>query len=342
MAALPQTHPIVMASWTLYVNAALGSLVIAVGAWLAWNGLSPYSAVGVAIAAAAFLWWHGTTLTLICNTKRTPAAWRAASIRAGSKSALGIASAAHGSSAAQHEASRAGRVREALAGRPTQRSLEQRVAPRIGLAESHAELETGRSNQRFDQCGRRDSRAGFDPPDRRLRNTRPPTEFGLGKTRALARLANQPVERHVGIIASWLLIGISRAEVQNSEGIPLVASHDCEHLRFELPVSWAGGRFEADGQALRVREVEADDDRLQPDLGAGSLHLRHGEGRDWEAPVSAGGGCLSDRDRTQAAAWPSCAHEVWHGRALGAGVRARSTRSRINLPQSRVRPRDHA
>ena len=65
MAALPQTHPIVMASWTLYVNAALGSLVIAVGAWLAWNGLSLYSAVGVAIAAAAFLWWHGTTLTLI-------------------------------------------------------------------------------------------------------------------------------------------------------------------------------------------------------------------------------------------------------------------------------------
>ena len=65
MAALPQTHPIVMASWTLYVNAAFGSLVIAVGAWLAWNGLSLYSAVGVAIAAAAFLWWHGTTLTLI-------------------------------------------------------------------------------------------------------------------------------------------------------------------------------------------------------------------------------------------------------------------------------------
>jgi hypothetical protein len=54
-----------MPSWTLYLNAALGSLVVAVGAWLAWNGLSPHSAAGVSIAAAAFLWWRGTTLTLI-------------------------------------------------------------------------------------------------------------------------------------------------------------------------------------------------------------------------------------------------------------------------------------
>jgi hypothetical protein len=54
-----------MPSWTLYLNAALGSLVVAVGAWLAWNGLSPHSAAGVAIATAAFLWWRGTTLTLI-------------------------------------------------------------------------------------------------------------------------------------------------------------------------------------------------------------------------------------------------------------------------------------
>ena len=43
-----------MPSWTLYLNAALGSLVVAVGAWLAYNGLSPYSAAGVAVAAAAF------------------------------------------------------------------------------------------------------------------------------------------------------------------------------------------------------------------------------------------------------------------------------------------------
>jgi hypothetical protein len=54
-----------MSSWILYINATLGSLVVAVGAWLAWNGLPLSGAAGVAIAAAAFLLWRGTSVTLV-------------------------------------------------------------------------------------------------------------------------------------------------------------------------------------------------------------------------------------------------------------------------------------
>jgi hypothetical protein len=54
-----------MPSWILFINATLGSLVVAVGAWLAWNGLPLSSAAGVAIAAAAFLLWRGTSITLL-------------------------------------------------------------------------------------------------------------------------------------------------------------------------------------------------------------------------------------------------------------------------------------
>lgn len=48
-----------------YVNVGLGSLVVAIGAWLAGNALSVSGAAGVLIAAAAFLWWRGRTITLI-------------------------------------------------------------------------------------------------------------------------------------------------------------------------------------------------------------------------------------------------------------------------------------
>ena len=51
--------------WVLYGNAALGSTVVAIGAWLAWNALS---AVGVLLAASVaglFLWWRGKTIRLI-------------------------------------------------------------------------------------------------------------------------------------------------------------------------------------------------------------------------------------------------------------------------------------
>ena len=49
----------------IYINVGLGSLVVAIGAWLAANGLSPFEAAAAAIAAAAFLWWQGRSLTLL-------------------------------------------------------------------------------------------------------------------------------------------------------------------------------------------------------------------------------------------------------------------------------------
>lgn len=52
-------------SWILTANAALGSVVVAIGAWLAWNGLSVYGVAVILIAAAAFLFWRGRTLTLL-------------------------------------------------------------------------------------------------------------------------------------------------------------------------------------------------------------------------------------------------------------------------------------
>jgi hypothetical protein len=51
--------------WTPQFNAGLGSLVIAVGAWLAWDQLSIFGAVLVMAAAAAFLLWHGRTIGLV-------------------------------------------------------------------------------------------------------------------------------------------------------------------------------------------------------------------------------------------------------------------------------------
>ena len=47
------------------MNVGLGSLVVAIGAWLAANGLSPFAAAAAVIAAATFLWWRGRTLTLL-------------------------------------------------------------------------------------------------------------------------------------------------------------------------------------------------------------------------------------------------------------------------------------
>jgi hypothetical protein len=48
-----------------YLNVGLGALVIAIGAWLAANALSVLVGVATWIAAAAFLWWRGRTITLI-------------------------------------------------------------------------------------------------------------------------------------------------------------------------------------------------------------------------------------------------------------------------------------
>jgi hypothetical protein len=49
----------------MYINVALGSLVIAIGAWLAANGLPLYGAVGVAFAAAALLSWRCRSITQV-------------------------------------------------------------------------------------------------------------------------------------------------------------------------------------------------------------------------------------------------------------------------------------
>jgi hypothetical protein len=50
-------------SWVIYVNAAAGALVVAVGAWLASNAVSVEAAALVFIATAAFLSWRGRTIT---------------------------------------------------------------------------------------------------------------------------------------------------------------------------------------------------------------------------------------------------------------------------------------
>ena len=52
-------------TWTLQLNAALGSVVVAIGAWLAWDGLPAFGAVGITAAAAAFLLWQGRTVGLV-------------------------------------------------------------------------------------------------------------------------------------------------------------------------------------------------------------------------------------------------------------------------------------
>ncbi|HET9395955.1 MAG TPA: hypothetical protein VFO36_07855, partial [Nitrospiraceae bacterium] len=52
-------------SWTLRINAALGSLVIAMGAWLAWEGLAGVGGLMILVIAGCFLVWRGRTLRLI-------------------------------------------------------------------------------------------------------------------------------------------------------------------------------------------------------------------------------------------------------------------------------------
>jgi hypothetical protein len=51
--------------WTPQANAALGSLVVAVGAWLAWDALSGPGALVVMLAAAVFLLWRARTINLV-------------------------------------------------------------------------------------------------------------------------------------------------------------------------------------------------------------------------------------------------------------------------------------
>jgi len=57
--------PLVARLWTPQLNAALGSLVVAVGAWLAWDALSGLGALLVMGATVGFLLWRGRTIGLV-------------------------------------------------------------------------------------------------------------------------------------------------------------------------------------------------------------------------------------------------------------------------------------
>ncbi|TKS63810.1 MAG: hypothetical protein EWM73_01090 [Nitrospira sp.] len=51
--------------WNPQLNALLGSLVVAAGAWLAWDSLSPWGVFLVAGGVAGFLVWQGRTIGLV-------------------------------------------------------------------------------------------------------------------------------------------------------------------------------------------------------------------------------------------------------------------------------------
>ncbi len=56
---MPMTR---LSFWTPQLNALLASCVVAVGAWLAWDGLSPTGALLVAVCVAGWLLWRGQTI----------------------------------------------------------------------------------------------------------------------------------------------------------------------------------------------------------------------------------------------------------------------------------------
>ena len=51
--------------WSPQLNALLGSLVVAAGAWLAWGSFSPWGVIFIAGGAAGFLIWQGRTIGLV-------------------------------------------------------------------------------------------------------------------------------------------------------------------------------------------------------------------------------------------------------------------------------------
>jgi hypothetical protein len=51
--------------WSPQINALLGSLVVAAGAWLAWDSFSPWEVFLVAGGVAGFLIWQGRTVGLV-------------------------------------------------------------------------------------------------------------------------------------------------------------------------------------------------------------------------------------------------------------------------------------
>lgn len=55
----------VISWWSPQLNALLGSLVVAVGAWLAWGSFSLWGIVLLAGCVAGFLAWRGRTIGLV-------------------------------------------------------------------------------------------------------------------------------------------------------------------------------------------------------------------------------------------------------------------------------------
>jgi hypothetical protein len=51
--------------WSPQLNALLGSIVVAVGAWLAWDSFSLWGVFLVAGGVAGFLIWQGRTIGLV-------------------------------------------------------------------------------------------------------------------------------------------------------------------------------------------------------------------------------------------------------------------------------------
>jgi len=51
--------------WSPQLNALLGSLVVAAGAWLAWDSFSPVGILLIAGGIAGFLIWQGRTIGLV-------------------------------------------------------------------------------------------------------------------------------------------------------------------------------------------------------------------------------------------------------------------------------------
>lgn len=51
--------------WSPQLNALLGSLVVAAGAWLAWDSFSPVGVLLIAGSIAGFLIWQGRTIGLV-------------------------------------------------------------------------------------------------------------------------------------------------------------------------------------------------------------------------------------------------------------------------------------
>lgn len=52
-------------NWMPRLNAVIGSLVVGVGAWLAWGSLSPSAISLVMLCVAGFLLWRGRTIGLV-------------------------------------------------------------------------------------------------------------------------------------------------------------------------------------------------------------------------------------------------------------------------------------